>query len=60
VNDSPPLKFMPDCMLPDGAEPCDGYKELLAELLIAEKLDDDDQRLVAARLAADTALKGTP
>jgi len=32
-------------------------RELLAELLVAEKLDDDDPRLVSARLAAEAALR---
>jgi len=35
-------------------------RELLAELLVAEKLDDDDPRLVSARRAAEAALYALP
>jgi hypothetical protein len=26
------MKLLPDCMMPDGAEPCKAYSELYAEL----------------------------
>ena len=38
----------------------DKLRELLRELLVAEKLDDDDPRLVSARLAAEATLGEKP
>ena len=36
---------LPDCMMPDGADPCRAYKELLAEV---ERLRAENEKLKAA------------
>ena len=61
-------QILPDCMVPDGADPCLAYQQIVAErdalrALLAELRrleqwrDDDDRELMACRARVDAALR---
>lgn len=55
-----PLAELPDCMTPDGAEPCDGFKSLQAECETLQKQQAEFETEIAnnrAELAEARALK---
>lgn len=45
-----PLAELPDCMMPDGADPCDGFKSLQAELVeTGRQLQEAEEELIRLR-----------